>query len=186
MSISWHDIILDSSNSKSAWQDIFGALQELAQTTTSPVALHDQTVVPDRLLSEAAWQLWHEYPIEAVRTSEELKQWCSATSSTGKAVLILDALSLRELPSLIAGAKSHGIDPASIRITGSECPSTTSQFAHALGLSSHDSSPGLVQRSYDRVQLLHEFVHVVLAQAAVLQGHVPVGLEARAPCYLVA
>jgi len=147
MSISWHDIILDSSNSKSAWQDIFGALQELAQTTTSPVALHDQTVVPDRLLSEAAWQLWHEYPIEAVRTSEELKQWCSATSSTGKAVLILDALSLRELPSLIAGAKSHGIDPASIRITGSECPSTTDHFSHALGLQSrsalaNDGKPG--------------------------------------------
>ena len=147
MSISWHDIILDSSNSESAWQNIFGALQELAQTTTSPVALHDQTVIPDRLLSEAAWQLWHEYPSVAVRTSEELKRWCCKTSSTGKAVLILDALSLRELPSLIAGAKSHGIDPASIRITGSECPSTTDHFAHALGLQSrsalaNDGKPG--------------------------------------------
>lgn len=147
MSISWHDIILDSSNSESAWRDIFTALQELAQTTTSPAALHDQTVVPDRLLSEAAWQLWHDYPSVAVRTSEELKHWCRETSSTGKAVLILDALSLRELPSVIAGAKSHGIDPASIRITGSECPSTTDHFAHALGLQSrsalaNDGKPG--------------------------------------------
>ena len=147
MSISWHDIILDSPDPKTAWQDIFLSLQELAQTTTSPVALHDQTVIPDRLLSEAAWQLWHHFLQAAVRTSQELKQWCGEPSSAGKAVLILDALSLRELPALLAGAKSHGVEPSSIRVTGSECPSTTDHFANAMGLQSrsalaNDGKPG--------------------------------------------
>jgi hypothetical protein len=139
MIIPWHDIILDSSSPETAWQDIFKSLRELAQTTISPVAIHDQTVVPDRLLSEAAWPLWYEYPNVAVRTSDELKRWCSKTPSTGKAILILDALSLRELPFLIAGAENHGVDIESIQITGSECPSTTDHFAHALGLPSRSA-----------------------------------------------
>ncbi len=139
MNIFWNDIILDGPTSETVWQNIFRSLQELAQTTTSPIALHDQTVVPDRLLSEAAWQLWHEYPNAAVRTSDELKRWCCDTSPTGKAVLILDALSLRELPALIAGAKSHGIEPSSIRVTGSECPSTTDHFANSFSLPSRSA-----------------------------------------------
>ena len=147
MSISWHDIILDSPTPETAWADIFNSLQTLTQTTTSPVALHDQTVIADRLLSEAAWQLWHAYPDAAIKTSGALKNWCQENTSSGKAVLILDALSLRELPALIAGATSHGIEPASIRITGAECPSTTDHFARAIGLPSrsaleNDGKPG--------------------------------------------
>ena len=147
MSIAWHEIILDSATPKIAWAEIFESLRELALSTTSPVALHDLTVIPDRLLSEAAWQLWYEYPDATIRTSDVLKSWCSETSSTGKAVLILDALSLRELPALIAGAKSHGVELQDVRVTGSECPSTTDHFANVLGLSSRsalslDGKPG--------------------------------------------
>ena len=147
MSAFWHDIILDSPTPEFAWQTIFDSLLNLAQTTTSPVALHDQTVVGDRLLSEAAWQLWHAYPNAAVKTSDVLKNWCQENTSSGKAVLILDALSLRELPVLIAGAASHEIEPLNIQITGAECPSTTDHFAKALGLPSrsaleNDGKPG--------------------------------------------
>ncbi len=147
MNIEWHDMILNSPSPEKAYEDIFDALLELAQKTPSPVALHDHTVIPDRLLSEAAWELWNAYPEKGVRTSDVLKNWCSETSSTGKAVLILDALSLRELPCLIAGARSRGIEPNSIRVTGSECPTTTNQFARAIGLPSrsalaNDGKPG--------------------------------------------
>ncbi len=147
MSISWHDIILDSSAPDSVWSNIFEGLQELVNTTTSPVTLHDQTVIPDRLLSEAAWEIWYRYPEVANKTSGELKKWCNEPSSSGKAVLILDALSLREFPSLLAGAKKHGIDPVCAKITGSECPSTTDHFAKAIGLNSrsalsNDGKPG--------------------------------------------
>ena len=147
MNTSWHDIILDCPTSKDTWVEIFQDLQKLAQHTTSPVVMHDHTVIPDRLLSEAAWQHWYEYPHVAVKTSDELKKWCNETSSTGKAVLILDALSLRELPFLISGAASHGVKPTSIKVTGSECPSTTDHFASAIGLNSrsaisNDGKPG--------------------------------------------
>ncbi len=160
MSTSWHDIILNSPNPEKAWGNIFNSLKELAQTTTSPVALHDHTVIPDRLLSEAAWNLWHAYSDAAVKTSDELKKWCAAPSSTGKAVLLLDALSLRELPSLIAGAENHGIKPTAIRVTGSESPSTTDHFANAIGLQSRsaladDGKPGtfvLFDKSYTDVR----------------------------------
>ena len=117
----------------------------MAEQSSSPIALHDATVVPDRLLTEAAWELWEDFPNHAIRTSATLKEW--ATKDSSKAVLILDALSLRELPILLGGAKTRGIQPVQIKVTGSECPTTTDQFAHALGLPSrsalsNDGKPG--------------------------------------------
>ena len=53
MSIDWNGIILDAPSPAAAWTEIFAALLALAKTTSSPVALHDATVVPDRLLAEA-------------------------------------------------------------------------------------------------------------------------------------
>ncbi len=144
MSIDWLRLILDSPSPEAAWTDIFGALMNVAGASPSPVAIHDATVVPDRLLSEAAWELWKAYPNHREKTSALLKEW---TSDTGpKAVLILDALSLRELPLILGGAQTRGIQPVRIKVTGSECPSTTDQFAHALGLQSrsalaNDSKP---------------------------------------------
>ncbi len=147
MNIPWHDIILDASSPEKAWQNIFDSLLKLSQVISSPVTLHNETILPDRLLSEAAWNLWHAYPQAAVKTSDKLKTWCQPPDSSGKAILILDALSLRELGPLIAGAKTHGIDPLHIGVTGSQCPSTTGHFAKALGLPSrsalaNDGKPG--------------------------------------------
>ena len=145
MSVDWADIILDSPNSEIAWASIFSSLLDLARETSSPVALHDATVIPDRLLSEAAWELWESYPDRAVKSSSMLKDWTSRGS--GKTVLILDALSLRELPVLLGAADARGVTPLCVRVAGSECPSTTGQFASALGLSSRsaladDAKPG--------------------------------------------
>jgi len=139
MNADWNAIILDTPNLKNTWSDIFAALQEIAQNSTSPIALHNETVVPDRLLSEAAWELWEAWPENVVFTSTALKKWCSGTASSGRAVLILDALSLRELPLLLKGAQARKIDPEIVRVTGSECPSTTDQFAKALGVTSRSS-----------------------------------------------
>ncbi len=120
-------------------------LQGVALSGVSPVTLHDATTTPDRLLSEAAWDLWEAYPTEAVKTSQCLKNW--ANGSAEKAVLILDALSLRELPIIMGAAKARSIEPRKVAVTGSECPSTTDQFAKSLGLPSrsalaHDGKPG--------------------------------------------
>lgn len=145
MSADWSSIILESQSPQNAWAEIFFALLELSKASSSPVALHDATVVPDRLLAEAAWELWEAFPAHAEKTSDCLKNW--AANSPGKAVLILDALSLRELPILVGAAEVRGIQAAQIKVTGSECPSTTDQFAKSLGLSSrsalaNDAKPG--------------------------------------------
>lgn len=145
MSIDWSSIILDSPSPKAAWTDIFSALLILSQSNSSPVTLHDATVVPDRLLAEAAWELWEVFPEHADTTSNNLKNW--AARGSGKAILILDALSLRELPFILGAAKVRGIQPVQTKVTGSECPSTTTHFAKSLGLPSrsalaNDGKPG--------------------------------------------
>jgi hypothetical protein len=141
----WNGIILDSQSPQHAWIEIFSAMLALSRSSSSPVALHDATVIPDRLLAEAAWELWEAFPTHAEKTSDCLKNW--ASSSSGKAVLILDALSLRELPILMGAAETRRIQPIQVKVTGSECPSTTDHFAKSLGLSSrsalaNDGKPG--------------------------------------------
>ena len=145
MSVEWSRIILDSGSPKTGWEEIFSSLLALARSSSSPVALHDATVVPDRLLTEAAWELWEAFPEYAEKTSDKLKSW--ASSGSGKAVLVLDALSLRELPILMGAAETRDIQPVQVKVTGSECPSTTDHFARSLGLPSrsalaNDGKPG--------------------------------------------
>ena len=137
MNADWPRIILESQSPGVVWAEIFSNLLTLAEQSSSPIALHDATVVPDRLLTEAAWELWEDFPDYAVRTSTTLKEW--ATKDSSKAVLILDALSLRELPILLGGAQARNIQPIQTRVTGSECPSTTDQFALALDLPSRSA-----------------------------------------------
>lgn len=135
----WMNIILDAPSAGEAWAATFGKLKEVAVASRSPVELHNQTVAPDRLLSEGGWELWIQYTSEAPKTSAVLQEWCSGSSSGGRAVLVLDALSLRELPFLLGGAEARGITPSNIRITGSEVPSDTDNFARALGVPSRSS-----------------------------------------------
>lgn len=145
MSTDWTGIILDSQSPENAWSEIFSSLFSLARQSSSPVALHDATVVPDRLLTEAAWELWEAFPENAERTSANLKSW--ASQGVGKAILILDALSLRELPILLGAAEVRDIQPVQVMVSGSECPSTTEHFAKSLSLVSrsalaNDGKPG--------------------------------------------
>lgn len=137
MSTDWTGIILDSQSPATAWGEICASLLSLARQSSSPVALHDATVVPDRLLAEAAWGLWEAFPEYAEKTSQHLKNWSNQAS--GKAILILDALSLRELPILLGAAEARGIKPVQIKVSGSECPSTTDQFAKSIGLPSRSA-----------------------------------------------
>ena len=131
---SWTDTILGAASPADAWQSILDRLLTIAQNTTSPVDLHNQTKIPDRLIAESAWELWDAYPDTAPRTAQELQAWWTQNAgAAGKAVLIIDALSLRELPIILAAAETRGINPVSAKATGSEAPSTTNQFARALG-----------------------------------------------------
>ena len=91
-----------------AWQAVFDKLQEVF---SAPLTLqHAEREVMERerkvgdlelLLSGSAWDLWQEFESSAPRTSKALIEFWNATSS-GRAVLILDGLSLREMPWLSA------------------------------------------------------------------------------------
>jgi hypothetical protein len=136
----WPETILFGDAPKETWGMIFSGLLELAQQSHSPVKLHNETIAPDRLLAESAWQLWYDYEDSAPRTSQALIDWWNGQSAgMNKAVVVLDALSLRELPIIVATAHSKGIEPVKITVTGSEVPSDTDQFAQALGSSSRSA-----------------------------------------------
>ena len=151
----WIKPIFHSPAPATAWQSLFEMLGTLSQASTSPEELRKQTIAPDRLLAESAWDLWQEYDSTAPRTSQAIQEWWAKSSATGRATLILDALSLLQLPLLLGGAEMHKITPLSISVTGSEIPSDTDMFARALGVSSrsslrNNSAPaGFVLRQYE-------------------------------------
>jgi len=130
----WADTILSARDSEAAWSDIFDRLRDVALATPDPQTLHKHTVAPDRLLADSAWNLWQDFPSHASKVIDELKRFWTSDSSSGTAILILDALSLRELPLIVAAAAKRGITPVRIEVRGSEVPTETDQFAKALGV----------------------------------------------------
>lgn len=92
----------------------------------------------DLFLATAGWELWTHYLGSVSRTAEALAQWWAARPP-GRAVLILDSLSLRELPWLLQEAATRGYTVHQARPTGAELPADTTTFARALGLSHRGS-----------------------------------------------
>jgi hypothetical protein len=122
-----------------AWSALFAHAQKLATNAQSPLILHQSLVSVDRLLSDSAWDLWQAYSTSAPKAAQSLIEWSLQPSATGRAVLILDALSLRELRVLLAAASARGIAPVSCTVLGAEAPTETDQFAQALGVSSRSA-----------------------------------------------
>lgn len=130
----WIDLILSARSADAAWSGIFNHLRDVALATPKPQALHKQTIDPDRLLAESAWSLWQDFPTHAPKVVDELKRFWTSGSTSGTAVLILDALSLREMPLIVSAAEKRGIVPTRVEVFGSEVPTETDQFAAALGV----------------------------------------------------
>lgn len=86
----------------------------------------------DLWLATAGWDLWQDYPTVVTHTADALADWWVARAP-GRAVLILDALSLRELPWLLQQAAERGFTVHDARPTGAELPANTTPFANALG-----------------------------------------------------
>lgn len=89
----------------------------------------------DHFLSSAAWDLWRSFSNAAPRNADKIVEWWSAPYSA-KAVLILDGLSLREMPWLVEGARARGFVVHNSAAYGAEIPSETNAFAKALGFGS--------------------------------------------------
>ena len=126
----WLDLLLFSGKApREIWATIADRLTELAMA--DPKQLHQNTVFPDRILCESAYPLWEAFLREAPRTSTRLIANCTDNC----AVLILDALSLREMPLIASNAQKHGM-AVKVGATFSEAPSETNRFAQALGATS--------------------------------------------------
>jgi hypothetical protein len=92
----------------------------------------------DLFLATAGWDLWHSFELVVPRTANALASWWGERSS-GRAVLVLDAMSLREVPWLIEGAAQRGYIVHQARPTCAELPADTTPFAQALGFASRGS-----------------------------------------------
>ena len=92
----------------------------------------------DALLSGAAWDIWREVNNSTLRTSQHLKNFWEQ-ESRGKAILILDALSLREACWILEQADSRGYTVNKNYATLAEIPADTTPFAKALGFNQRSS-----------------------------------------------
>lgn len=125
-----------------AWRVIIEKSIEIASrpitvgNAPSEVTKRDREIgALDLFLSSSGWDLWECFGDVVERNSEKIIRWWAEPYSA-KALLILDGLSLRELPWLIQGAKEHGFNLHNVTANASELPSETNEFARALGFSS--------------------------------------------------
>jgi hypothetical protein len=132
---------LAKATAKDAWSAIFQYAWEVCRRPLTPSAAPGEITKRDRetaaldlFLAAAGWDLWKEFEASAPATAEALTSWW-AGRSTGRGILILDGLSLREVPWLLQGAEKRGYKVHASRATASELPGETSSFAHALGFS---------------------------------------------------
>ena len=137
---------LTKGSAEDAWRVIIDSAVEIASkplaagNAPSEVIKRDREIgTLDHFLSSTGWDLWQAFgqpEISGVeRTSERLARWWTEPYSA-KAVLVLDGLSLRELPWLLQGAKERGFTLHEVSANASELPGETNQFAQALGFGS--------------------------------------------------
>ena len=131
---------LTTAEPKEAWAEVFGLLWKDLSTPVSAKDAGAEMIRRDKalecldlLLSGAAWDLWREFEKSTESTAEALVSFWDSTHG-GKAVLILDALSLRETPWILSEAERRGFSVKAARPTASALPSDTTSFAKALGL----------------------------------------------------
>ncbi|HEU5078765.1 MAG TPA: hypothetical protein VFT72_06110 [Opitutaceae bacterium] len=128
-------------DASAAWATIRSELQSqffapLAQgNVVEELIRREKAIEPlELLLGGAAWTLWEEFATAVPRGSARLLEWWHAGHG-GKAVLILDGLSAREMPVLMAEAAKRGFFVNLPELCGSELPAETNAYARALGFS---------------------------------------------------
>ena len=141
-----------------AWRVIVGHAVQIASKPLAPGNAPDEVVKRDLeigeldlFLSSSGWDLWQAFGGSVERASDRLTRWWAEPFSA-RAVLILDGLSLRELPWLLQGAKEHGFALRDVAACASELPGETDEFARALGFASRarlqNNGGGLAHKLY--------------------------------------
>lgn len=133
---------LSTGSAADAWREIVERALEIAAkpltaaTAPGEVTRRDREIGKlDNFLSSTAWDLWQVFGDSVERTSDRLARWWTQPYHA-KAVLILDGLSLRELPWLLQGARERGYRLHEVSATAAELPGETRAFAQALGFAS--------------------------------------------------
>ncbi|MBF0422813.1 MAG: hypothetical protein HQL73_07460 [Magnetococcales bacterium] len=133
---------LTRGSAEDAWRLIVDTVVEIASkplaagNAPSEVIRRDREIgVLDHFLSSIGWDLWQSFGDTVERTSDRLARWWTEPYDA-KALLILDGLSLRELPWLLQGAKDRGFTLHKVTANASELPGETNEFAQALGFGS--------------------------------------------------
>ncbi len=127
-------------SSRDAWKAIRDELKRLCCEPLSgnfvdEIVRREKQCEPLELaLSGGSWTLWNTFLQDVPLGSGQLLDWWNSGHG-GKAVLILDGLSVRELPILIAEAAARGFGVSGCEVVGSELPAETNAFAKALGFS---------------------------------------------------
>lgn len=126
---------------KEAWGIIFNRLWEIFSAPLPTEGAENEIIERERrisalelILSGSSWNLWNDFEKCAPRAASSLLDFWN-TAQSGRAVLVLDGLSLREMPWLLEEAKRRGYIVQQATVRASEIPSDTTPFAKALGFS---------------------------------------------------
>jgi hypothetical protein len=136
---------LQAASPETAWTALLEYAWKMCSAPLEPAKVPSEVTrrdaelgAADLFLATAGWDLWASYEAVVPRTADALALWWDERS-VGRAVLILDALSLREVPWLLQGASERGYTIHQARATGAELPADTTPFAEALGFTSRSS-----------------------------------------------
>lgn len=128
-----------TSSSSQAWASITDHLWS-EFSAPIPAAVADTEVVKrdrgltelENVISGSAWELWSDFETAVPKASDSIVDFWNKTQG-GKAVLILDGLSLREIPWILEEAPKRGYKIRAAGVRGSELPAETTPFANSLG-----------------------------------------------------
>lgn len=148
---------LQTTSVNRAWKAIFDhAWDVCSQPIESKKAVQEVTgrdltlASVDLFLASGGWELWTEFENTVESTAEALVAWWHEQLG-GKAILILDALSLREIPWILSEANRRGYD-VQTKVTRSELPADTTSFAKALGFGQRSTLENNQASSTHRLQ----------------------------------
>jgi hypothetical protein len=136
---------LHKAEPKEAWEQILAFAWETCSppldpaTAATTVSKRDEEVgLVDLYLSTGGWDLWAAFESVVPHGADGVINFWNKQAGP-VAVLILDALSLREVPWILQGAADRGYTVHTAKALGSELPARTNPYAKALGFSSRAS-----------------------------------------------
>lgn len=123
-----------------AWNTITKTLynnfsQSLPDSSVQEIIKREKNIYNlETLISGAAWELWNSFEECVPKTSQLILDFWNKNLN-GKAIFIIDGLSLREMPFFLDEGKRRGYSVHQSKISASALPSDTTYFSRSLGFS---------------------------------------------------